>query len=74
MGVPVMPAAAARDARTAGRSPVAAGGKARPSGATSRSVALAIATISIADLVPSRKELNIFGFMPAALARSGVRP
>ena len=29
--------------------------------------ALAIAAISIADLVPSRNELNICGFMPAAL-------
>jgi hypothetical protein len=35
---------------------------------------LAIAAISIADLVPSRKELNICGFIPAALASSGVSP
>jgi hypothetical protein len=35
---------------------------------------LAIAAISIADLVPSRKELNICGFIPPARASSGVRP
>ena len=34
--------------------------------AASRSQALAMAAISIADFVPSRKELNICGFMPAA--------
>jgi len=33
-----------------------------------------MAAISIADLVPSRKELNICGFMPAAFASSGDRP
>ncbi len=32
------------------------------------------AAISIADFVPSRNELNICGFMPAAFACSGVRP
>src|SRR5215471_17157272 len=37
----------------------AAGRKPSPSAGTSRLVALAIAAISIADLVPSRNELNI---------------
>jgi hypothetical protein len=35
---------------------------------------LAIAAASMADFVPSRKELNICGFIPAAFAASGVRP
>ena len=43
--------------------------KLRPSVGTSSAHALAIAAISIADLVPSRNELNICGFMPAALRR-----
>ena len=33
-----------------------------------------MAVISMADLVPSRKELNICGFMPPAFASAGVRP
>jgi len=32
------------------------------------------ALISIADLVPSRNELNIWEFMPACFASAGVRP
>jgi len=35
---------------------------------------LAIAAISMADLVPSRNELNICGFMPADCASSAVSP
>jgi len=35
---------------------------------------LAIAAISIPDLVPSRNELNICGFMPPRRASSGVSP
>ncbi len=50
------------------------GGKARPSGGGARAVALAMAAISSADLVPSRKELNIWLFMPAARAWSAVSP
>jgi len=37
-------------------------------------VALAMAAISIADLVPSRNELNICGFMPADCASPAVSP
>ena len=50
------------------------GGKPSPSGGGRRPVAFAIAAISRADFVPSRKELNIWKFIPAALACSGVRP
>jgi hypothetical protein len=50
------------------------GGKARPFAGTASPVAFAIAAISIADFVPSRKELNICGFMPPRRASSGVRP
>ena len=56
-----------------------AGRPARPRAAR-RPVALAIAAISMPDLVPSRKELNICGFMPPsrrllrASARNGPRP
>lgn len=39
------------------------GGNPRPSGCGTRPVALHTALISIADLVPSTKELNIFGLM-----------
>jgi hypothetical protein len=35
---------------------------------------LAIAAISMADLVPSRNELNICGFMPADCASPAVSP
>ena len=34
-------------------------------------MALVIAAISMEDLVPSKKELNICGFMPPAAASSG---
>jgi hypothetical protein len=37
-------------------------------------VALATAAISMPDLVPSTKLLNIFGFMPAASASAGAIP
>ena len=50
------------------------GGKPRPSSGTARPLALATAAISSADLVPSRKELNICGFIPARFASSSVRP
>ena len=50
------------------------GGKARPSGAGLKSVALAMAAISMPDLVPSRNELNICGFIPAVSASAGVKP
>ncbi len=49
-----------------GRSWRAHGGKARPSRGAFKPVALEIAAISIADFVPSTKELNICEFMPAA--------
>ncbi len=52
----------------------AAGREMQPVGGTARPVALAIAAISIADLVPSRNELNICGFIPPRSASSGVRP
>ena len=48
--------------------------KDRPSAGQSRPQALATAAISMPDLVPSRKELNIFGFMPPSAARSELRP
>ena len=44
----------------------AAGQEERPRFCGSRPVALATAAISMADLVPSTKLLNILGFMPAA--------
>ncbi len=52
----------------------AAGRKRQPASGTSNPQALAIAAISIADLVPSRKLLNICGFIPASAAASGDRP
>src|SRR3546814_10919344 len=53
----------ARGRRMCGRSSAPQDGKARPSEAGSSPVALATAAISMPDLVPSRKELNICGFM-----------
>ena len=50
------------------------GGKPSPAGDGASPVAFAIAAISSADLVPSRKELNIRELMPAACACSAVRP
>jgi hypothetical protein len=64
----------ARGRSVKGRSSAPQGGKARPSRGALSPVALAIAAISIADLVPSRNELNICGFMPDACAFSGVIP
>ena len=65
---------AARGIITRASSSAPQGGKARPSRGAFRPVALEIAAISIADLVPSTNELNICGFMPAAFACSGVMP
>ena len=45
-----------------------------PAEGTSSPVALAIAAISMADLVPSRNELNICGFIPADCASSAESP
>ena len=59
---------------TNGRSSTAQGGKARPSGAGVRPVALATAVLSMAGLEPSRKELNILGFSPPRLACSSFSP
>ena len=59
---------------TNGRSSTAQGGKASPSGAGVRPVALATAVLSMAGLEPSRKELNILGFSPPRLACSSFRP
>ena len=56
-----------RPLSTCGRSSTPQGGNDSPSCGTLRPQALATAAISSADLVPSRKELNICGFMPAAL-------
>ena len=50
------------------------GGKASPSSGASSPVALAMAVLSMAGLEPSRKALNIFGFMPPSLACSAVTP
>ncbi len=50
------------------------GGKSSPPGAGVRPVAFATAAISMADLVPSRKELNILGFNPPRSASSAERP
>ena len=67
-------------ARRRGRAALAAARRRRragmpsPSCGTSRPQALATAAISIADLVPSRNELNICGFIPPRRASSGVRP
>ena len=59
---------------TRARSWVPQGKNERPRACGSRPVALATAAISIDDLVPSTKLLNIFGFMPAASACSVVMP
>ena len=56
------------------RLPAPTAGNPSPSSGTARPVALAIAAISIADLVPSRNELNICGFIPAASASSAESP
>ena len=50
------------------------GGKSKPVFGTLSPDALAIADISKEDFVPSRKELNIFEFIPAFSASSDVRP
>src|SRR2546423_13746003 len=50
------------------------GGNDRPSGCGTRPVALQTAVISMPDLVPSMKLLNIFGFIPPRAAFSGVIP
>ena len=52
------------------RSSIPQGGKSKPFSGTLSSHALAIAAISRLDLVPSKKELNILGFIPAFLASS----
>ena len=59
---------------TAGRSWVPHGKNDRPRSCGSSPVALATAHISIADLVPSTKLLNILAFMPAAAASAALMP
>ena len=56
------------------RSSMPQGGKSKPVFGTLSPDALAIADISKEDFVPSRKELNIFEFIPAFSASSDVRP
>src|SRR5207248_4120528 len=56
------------------RSWTEAGGKDNPLGCGTRPVALHTAVISMPDLVPSMKLLNIFGFIPPRAAFSGVIP
>ncbi len=56
------------------RSSTPQGGKERPLIGAFRSQALAMAAISMADLVPSMNEVNIRLFMPAALASAAVMP
>ncbi len=50
------------------------GGKDSPADGARSPVALATAAISMADLVPSRKELNILALRPLACARSAPSP
>src|SRR3954465_12647522 len=59
---------------TNGRSSTEQGGKASPSGAGVRPVALDTVVLSIAGLEPSRKELNILGLRPPRLACSSLSP
>jgi len=49
-------------------------GKSSPFSGTFKPVALANAPISIADLVPSKNELNILGFNPPAFASCSDKP
>jgi beta-glucosidase-like glycosyl hydrolase len=65
---------ASRGRRTLCSSSIEHGGKARPFSGTASPVALAIAAISMPDLVPSMKEQNICAFMPASAACSAVSP
>ena len=53
---------------------VPTGGKISPLSGTFNPVALANAPISIADLVPSKNELNILGFNPPAFASCSDKP
>ncbi len=64
----------ARGFSSFGRSYTDAGANDSPSSDTSRPVAFATATISIADFVPSRNELNILGLKPPVAICSGVKP
>jgi hypothetical protein len=52
----------------------AAGGKPKPACGTPRPQALATTAISIADLLPSRNDLNIWEFIPACFASALVKP
>ncbi len=63
-----------RGRSTLGRSSTPQAGKASPSGAGSRPQALATAAISSADLVPSRKELNICGLKSPPATCSSLKP
>lgn len=59
---------------TCGRSWTAQGGKASPADGASSPVALATAVVSIAGFEPSRKQVNMRGLRPPALASASERP
>ena len=59
---------------TRARSCVPHGKKDSPRACGSRPVAFATAAISMPDLVPSTKLLNILAFIPAASAAAAVMP
>ena len=63
-----------RGRSSSGRSSTPQAGKARPSGGGVSSQALATAAISSADLVPSRKELNICALKSPVASCASVKP